>query len=76
MKITTTAPYRFSTLFTLRQLSPSAQLYLILFMLVLAALAVGLGIYSVTDTTSPIDNTAPSMLIHTTPITDAPVYRA
>ena len=65
METTTTAPYRFSILFTLRQLSPSAQLYLILFMLVLGALAVGLGIYSVTDTSSPIDNTAPSVLIHT-----------
>ena len=76
MEITTTAPDRISPLITLKQLSPTAQLYLILVVLVLAALAVGLGIYSASENTSPIDSTTPQMLIHSTPVTAAPVYRA
>ncbi len=76
MKITTTAPDRISPLITLKQLSPTAQLYLILGMFVLAVLAVGLGIYSASENTSPIDSTTPQMLIHSTPVTAAPVYRA
>ena len=76
MEITTTAPDTISPLITLKQLSPTAQLSLILVMLVLAALAVGLGIYSASGNTLPIDSTTPQVLIHTTPVTDAPVYRA
>lgn len=76
MEITTTAPDTTSPLITLKQFSPTAQLYLILVMLVLAVLAVGLGIYSASENTSPIDSTTPPVLIHTTPVTNAPVYRA
>lgn len=76
MEITTTAPDTTSPLITLKQFSPTVQLYLILVMFVLAALAVGLGIYSASENTSPIDSTTPQMLIDGTPVTDAPVYRA
>ncbi len=76
MEITTTAPDRISPLITLKQLSPTAQLYLILVMLVLTVLAVGLGIYSASEDTSPIDSTTPPVLIQIPPITNAPVYRA
>ena len=76
MEITTTAPDRASPLITQKQLSPTAQLYLILGMFVLAVLAVGLGIYSASENTSPIDSTPPPTLIQTPPVTNAPVYRA
>ncbi len=76
MEITTTAPDTISPLITLKQLSPTAQLSLILVMLVLAALAVGLGSYSASENTSPIDSTSPPTLIQTPPVTNAPVNRA
>ena len=57
---------------TLKYYIPSVPLGLIVILIVLALMAIWLGVSSVNDDTSPIRHTPPKMLVQTTPLPSTP----
>ena len=67
-----TPPAQISRLKILRHYLPSVPMGLILIMLMLALMAIWLGVSSVTEDTSPVDSTTPKILVQTLPPASLP----